>query len=78
MFFITLGIILWIALAFWPAWLAKQKGYSFLLFLILSWLVSFVITLIVVLILRDKTTTASDRRADAAADRALKKEYEET
>jgi len=54
-FFVTLGIVLWIALAFWPALIAKRKGYSFWLFLIASWFVSFLATLIVVLILRDKT-----------------------
>ena len=53
--FVTLGIVLWIALAFWPALIAKRKGYSFWLFLITSWFVSFLATLIVVLILRDKT-----------------------
>lgn len=73
-FLIVLGVFLWVMLAFWPAWLAKQKGYSFLLFLALSWLVSFVLTLVVVLILRDKNETAADRRADREAEAALEKE----
>ncbi len=73
MFFI-LGVLLWVLLAFWPAMLAKRKGYSFILFLVLSWFVSFVITLIVVLFLKDKNMTASDRAADKAADAALEKE----
>lgn len=76
MFFVILGIALWILFAFAPAILAKNKGYNFWLFLILSWIVSFVITLIVVLLLKDKTITAEDRRADAAAEKALEKEYE--
>lgn len=54
--FITIGAVLWIMLAFWPASLAKKKGYSFLLLLILSWGVSFIITLIAVVLLEDKTT----------------------
>ena len=73
-FFIVLGIILWIALAFWPATLAKKKGYSFFLFLILSWFVSFIITLIVVLFLKDKTLTPADIAADNAAEAVLEKE----
>ncbi len=76
MFFIILGIFLWVFLAFVPAYLAKKKGYSFILFLLLSWFVSFVITLIVVLALKDKTQTAADRADDAAVDRAIQKEYE--
>ncbi len=76
MFFIILGIFLWVTLAFVPAYLAKKKGYSFILFLVLSWFVSFIITLIVVLALKDKTQTAADRADDAAVDRAIQKEYE--
>ncbi len=72
--FYILGLVLWILFAFWPAMLAKRKGYSFILFLVLSWFVSFVITLIVVLFLKDKTMTAADRAADKAADAALAKE----
>lgn len=73
-FLIILGIVLWIALAFWPALLAKRKGYSFLLFLLLSWFISFLITLVVVLFLKDKTITAAERAADKAAEAALQKE----
>lgn len=66
--FVILGMVLWILLAFWPAMLAKRKGYSFILFLILSWFVSFVITLIAVLfILKDKNIIAADRAANKAA-----------
>lgn len=57
--FIIIGVVLWVMLAFWPAILAKRKGYSFLLFLILSWGVSFFVTLIVVLILDDKSTNVT-------------------
>lgn len=68
-FFIIFGVFLWLALALWPAFIAKSKGYSFILFLVLSWFVSFVITLIVALLLRDKTMTrAADRAAETALD----------
>ncbi len=62
-FFAILGLILWIAFAFWPAVIAKNKGYSFLLFLVCSWLVSFLITLVVVLVLPDKTAPTSESAA---------------
>jgi len=35
-FYAILGIVLWIALAFWPARVARRKGYSWLLFFIFS------------------------------------------
>jgi ABC-type Mn2+/Zn2+ transport system permease subunit len=57
MFFIILGIILWVALAFWPATIAKRKGYSFILFLIISWLLSWLVGLILALVVRDKNAT---------------------
>jgi uncharacterized membrane protein len=69
-----LGIVAWIVIAFWPAYWAKQKGYSFLLFLILSWFISFILTLIIVALLRDKTETPQSRADEAAVDAALDKE----
>lgn len=54
MFYVILGLILWIAFAFWPAIWAKNKGYSFIIFLLLSWFVSFLVTLLIVLILPNK------------------------
>ncbi len=61
---ILLGIILWVLLALWPAMLAKRKGYSFVLFLILSWFVSFIITLLAVLFLKDKNEDSSDQKVN--------------
>lgn len=61
------GMILWVLLALWPAMLAKRKGYSFVLFLILSWFVSFIITLLVVLILKDKNEISADRKVNKTA-----------
>ncbi len=54
MFYVILGLVLWITLAFWPAIWAKNKGYSFIIFLLLSWFVSFLVTLFIVLILPNK------------------------
>lgn len=59
-----LGMILWVLLALWPAMLAKRKGYSFILFLILSWFVSFIITLLVVLFLKDKNQDSADQKVN--------------
>jgi ABC-type Mn2+/Zn2+ transport system permease subunit len=58
MFLIILGTILWIAIALWPASIAKRKGYSFLLFFIVS-LFFWWITLFVTLFMRDKTQPGS-------------------
>jgi hypothetical protein len=71
-----LGVILWAILAFWPAIIARRKGYSFLLFLLLS-IPFFVVTLIVVYMLKDKTQTAADRAADRAAEKALDREEDQ-
>lgn len=73
-FLVMLGIVLWLVFAIWPAYIAKTKGYSFILFLILSWFVSFILTLLVVLLLKDKTLTPADKTADEAAEAALDKE----
>ena len=54
MFFIILGTILWIAVALWPAFIARRKGYSFLLFFLIS-LFFWWITLFVTLFMKDKT-----------------------
>lgn len=58
MFFIILGTVLWIAVALWPASIAKRKGYSFLLFFLIS-LLFWWITLFVTLFMKDKTQPES-------------------
>jgi ABC-type Mn2+/Zn2+ transport system permease subunit len=35
-FFWMLGVVIWIALAFWPATVARNKGHSFLGYFLLS------------------------------------------
>lgn len=73
MFYYVLGAILWIAIAFWPASVAKRKGHSFILFFLLS-LVFFFASLLLAYIVKDKNETAEDRAADAAAEKVLDKE----
>lgn len=73
-FFLVLGIALWVILAFWPAVIARRKGYSFALFLILALIVSWLIALIIALILKDKNETAQMRADDKAVDAILEKE----
>lgn len=73
-FFIILGLAIWLSLAFVPAYLAKKKGYSFLLFLILSWFVSFLATLLVVVLLKDRKMSAKDRADERAAEAALERD----
>lgn len=53
-FWVTLGIILWIAIAFLPATIAKNKGHSFFLWFILS-LFFWWITLFVAIFMHDRT-----------------------
>lgn len=71
-----LGLILWVIVAFLPAILAHRKGYSFILFFLIS-LPFWWITLFVTLFLKDKTQTSADRAADKAADKDLEREYQE-
>ena len=73
-FYMVLGAVLWVILAFWPAVMAKRKGYSFALFLIMALIISWLLTLIVVLFLKDKNETAQDRADEQAVDAVLEKE----
>jgi hypothetical protein len=50
-----LAIIIWIAIAFWPARVAARKGHSFFLFFLFS-LVFFPAALIVAYLVRDRRT----------------------
>lgn len=72
-----LGVVAWIIFALWPAMWAQRKGYSFLLFLVLSWFISFIITLIIVAFLKDKTETPESRAADQAVDKIKEQEAEQ-
>jgi len=68
-----LGGILWVIFAFWPAIVARRKGYSFFLFFIFS-LVFFIIALAVAYLIKDKTRTAKDDADDLAVEKALEHE----
>jgi uncharacterized membrane protein len=77
-FSIIIGIIAWIVIAFWPARWASKKGYNFFVFLVLSWFISFILTLIIVAFLDDKNKTPESRDADRAVDEAMKSEREQS
>ncbi len=47
------GLIIWVALAFWPARVAGRKGHSFIGYFILS-LVFFPLALIMAYVVRDR------------------------
>jgi ABC-type Mn2+/Zn2+ transport system permease subunit len=47
------GLIIWIAIAFWPARVAHRKGHSFLGFFLLS-LLFFPLALIMAYVVRDR------------------------
>lgn len=73
-FFLILGITAWIAVALWPAFIAKSKGYNFWLFFLISVFFSIIIALLVALLLHDKNETAEDKADEIAADEALEAE----
>ena len=50
-------VIIWIAIAFWPARVAARKGHSFFLYFIFS-LIFFPAALIVAYIVKDRTAKA--------------------
>jgi hypothetical protein len=52
-----IGLLIWIAIAFWPARVAARKGHSFFLFFIFS-LVFFPAALIVAYVVGDRRVRA--------------------
>jgi ABC-type dipeptide/oligopeptide/nickel transport system permease component len=56
-FFWILGVIIWVAIAFWPATVAKNKGHSFLGYFLLSLPFWWITLFIVYFGLKDNTTT---------------------
>ena len=52
-----IALIIWIAIAFWPARVAARKGHSFFLFFLLS-LVFFPASLILAYVVRDRRRLA--------------------
>jgi len=53
----TLAIVVWIAIAFWPARVAGRKGHSFFGYFILS-LFFFPLALILAYVVKDRTRLA--------------------
>ena len=49
-----IGVIIWIAIAFWPARVARRKGHSWLLFFIFS-LFFFPAAIIVAYVIKDRS-----------------------
>lgn len=56
-FWIIMGIIAWIVVAFWPARVAQRKGYNFWLFFLIS-IPFFFITLFVAYLMPRKVKSA--------------------
>ena len=50
-------LIIWIAIAFWPARVARRKGHSFILYFIFS-LIFFPLALLTAYLVRDRTQPA--------------------
>ncbi len=73
-FVVILGIVLWVLLAFWPAIMARKKGYSFVLFALIAIFISFLLALVIVALLKDKNETAQDRADKKAVDQEFRNE----
>jgi hypothetical protein len=54
----TLALLVWIAIAFWPARVAARKGHSFFLFFLFS-LFFFPLALIVAYMVKDRARAAA-------------------
>lgn len=54
----SLALIVWIAIAFWPARVAARKGHSFIGYFLLS-LLFFPLSLILAYVVEDRTRTAT-------------------
>jgi uncharacterized membrane protein SirB2 len=52
-----IGLIIWIAIAFWPARVAARKGHSFIGYFLLS-LVFFPLALIMAYVVQDRLAVA--------------------
>ena len=50
-------LIIWVAIAFWPARVARRKGHSFILYFIFS-LIFFPLALLTAYLVHDRTATA--------------------
>jgi hypothetical protein len=50
-------LIIWVAIAFWPARVARRKGHSFILYFIFS-LIFFPLALLTAYLVRDRTAPA--------------------
>lgn len=69
-----LGIVLWALLALAPAFMARKKGHSFVLFMIIALFISFLLALLLVLLLPNKNQKLT--KADEAAVEAALREDE--
>jgi hypothetical protein len=59
---VVLAVIVWVALAFWPARVAARKGHSFLGYFIFS-VIFWPAALIVAYLVEDRTMVVQDRPA---------------
>ncbi len=70
----VLALIAWVLIAIWPARVAASKGYSFVVWLIISLFFWWISLFWVYLGLKDKTKTAKDIADDKAVDKVLARE----
>lgn len=61
-FYIVLGIVVWVVVAFWPATIAHRKGHSFFGFFIFS-IIFFPAALITALLISDRNAPKHPEKA---------------
>jgi hypothetical protein len=69
-----LGVIAWVLVAIWPARIASKKGYSFVLWFILSLFFWWITLFVAAFGLKDKTKTAQDIADEKAVDEIMARE----
>jgi hypothetical protein len=60
------AVVIWVAIAFWPARVAGRKGHSFLGYFVLS-LFFFPLSLIMAYVVEDRSRPVSQPRSDTTA-----------
>ena len=71
---VMFGLIAWIIVAIWPARVAYNKGYSFLLWFAISMFFWWITLFIVYFGLKDKTKTPEDVASDKAVTEFMDEE----
>jgi phosphotransferase system glucose/maltose/N-acetylglucosamine-specific IIC component len=73
-----LGLVAWILVAIWPARVAQNKGYGFILWFLISLFFWWATLFVVYFVLHDKTVTPEDREASEAVDELMDRKVDQS